>query len=145
MSIVQRCYQYCAMVFFAVAALIASVRCDAAAELTTPSDRGRDTLVLAHVDKFAPGDRMKLTLFEIIGTSGNAQQVRSRGYVERPELTGEYTIQQDGSLVLPFVAPVKASELNQLQLEAALDISYSKTLGTEIKATFACSSANLFT
>jgi exopolysaccharide production protein ExoF len=121
--------------FFAVAALIASVRCDVAAKLATPSDRGPDTPVLAHVDKFAPGDRMRLTVFEIVGTSGNAQQVSSRGYVERPELTGEYTIQQDGSLVLPFIAPVKAAELNQLQLEQAFDISYSIALGTEIKTT----------
>lgn len=84
---------------------------------------------------YAPGDRIKVTVFEILAGKSNPREALLNGLVERSELTGEYTVQQDGTLVVPFVGSMRAAGQTQPQLEQALEGEYVRTLGAQLKVT----------
>lgn len=55
-----------------------------------------------------PGDRLKITVYEILdtqddkwGSDRQKQQTQPRGLFARGELSGEYVVQQDGSVAVP--------------------------------------------
>ncbi len=82
---------------------------------------------------YAAGDQIKVTAFEIISGGSNSGEALLNGLVERPELTAEYTIQQDGTLVLPFVGSMRAAGQTQHQVEKALEKDYFRALGIQLK------------
>jgi protein involved in polysaccharide export with SLBB domain len=82
---------------------------------------------------YAPGDRIKIAAFEVFGRASGSGDALINGLVERPELSTEYTIQQDGFLVLPFVGLVRAAGQTQRQVERALEDDYLKVLGAKLK------------
>src|SRR5262249_24868715 len=82
---------------------------------------------------YAPGDRIKIATFDVLGRASSSGDALINGLVERPELSAEYTIQQDGLLALPFVGLVRAAGQTQRQVEKELEDDYLKVLGAKLK------------
>src|SRR5215212_255792 len=79
---------------------------------------------------YAIGDRLKITFFEQLqselrGGGGQPAKVLST-LVERAELTGDYVIQQDGSVFLPLLGPVPVVGHTPQQFEEALADAFSR-------------------
>ena len=88
---------------------------------TTQVASGKDSSAV-----YVPGDQIKIAAFEVIGKASSSGDALINGLVERPELSAEYTIQQDGFLVLPFVGLVRAAGQTQRQVEKTLEDEYQK-------------------
>ncbi len=82
------------------------------------------------------GDLLQITFFEKygkeVGQGGNEQAVLTN-LVERPELTGEYIIQEDGTLFLPLLGTLKAEGETNEQLLRAIENQFSRLFGGQIK------------
>jgi protein involved in polysaccharide export with SLBB domain len=98
----------------------------AAAQTGTPNP------TMTSQDTYAGGDRLKIAVFERVGAQGSTEQ-NSTGYIERSEIAGDYTVRQDGSLLLPFLQPVNAANRNELELEQTLEQEYARALGVSVK------------
>jgi protein involved in polysaccharide export with SLBB domain len=82
---------------------------------------------------FAAGDRIKVAAFEILARGTTPAEPLFSSVVERPELSAEYTIQQDGNVLLPFLGPVRAAGQSEAQVEKALEDQYFRALGIKLK------------
>ena len=85
-------------------------------------------------DNLAIGDRLKVTVFEIM-SGQNQTEAWANSLVERLELSGEYTVERDGSLSISFVGPIQATGKTQLQIEKLLEESYARLMGIKAKVT----------
>lgn len=85
-------------------------------------------------DNLAIGDRLKVTVFEIM-SGQNQTEAWANSLVERLELSGEYTVERDGSLSISFVGPIQATGKTQLQIEKLLEESYPRLMGIKAKVT----------
>ena len=54
---------------------------------------------------YAVGDKLKIAVFEQIGPQLSGRYLGASA-VERTELSGEYTVQEDGNIYIPLVGPV---------------------------------------
>lgn len=80
------------------------------------------------------GDHLKVTLFERIDAltdNQNSPRTGSPGFVERTELTGEYVVQQNGYIVLPFLGAVEVEGRNTDQVTGALEAAFRQALRRE--------------
>lgn len=83
--------------------------------------------------RFEIGDKFKIAFYERVddteqnkwGRAGSALQ----GFQQRPELSGEYTIQDDGTIALPLLGSFTAADLVSGDLQAALASSFEKLTG----------------
>ncbi|SDO10448.1 SLBB domain-containing protein [Filomicrobium insigne] len=88
----------------------------------TPSDA-----VELSGDKVSFGDNLKLLFLEQIGGVAADQDLGSLNLVERTELSGEYTVQLDGDIMLPIMGPQKIAGKTYLAAQQQLQEAY-KTL-----------------
>jgi protein involved in polysaccharide export with SLBB domain len=81
---------------------------------------------------FAIGDRLKITLFEryAAGTSGSAIS----SLIEFPEVTGEYVVQQDGTVFLPLLGELKVVDQTPGQVQARMIEIFSRVHGGSLEA-----------
>ena len=90
---------------------------------------GRDS---SRQSSYAIGDKLKITVFEQIGPQLSGRYLGASA-VERTELSGEYTVQEDGNIYIPLVGPVAvAGELFQ-ELEDAIGASLGARLDGSVK------------
>ena len=71
------------------------------------------------------GDRLKISFFETLEAGRDAGLT----HVERVELSGEYTVQQDGNMFLPLLGSTTAAGMDLKQLQAQLGVAYSSLFG----------------
>lgn len=83
---------------------------------------------------FAVGDRLKIAFYERVdveedkwGRTSSASALRS--ILQRPELSGEYTVQEDGRISLPLLGPIPAANRSAQQVHANLVESFEQLLG----------------
>ena len=84
----------------------------------------------------ALGDQLKITVYERMSapsTTGSFSN-SATGLVERGELTGSYTIQEDGSIVIPMLGRVEAEARKVEDVALALEASFKGFMGREAKA-----------
>jgi polysaccharide biosynthesis/export protein ExoF len=82
---------------------------------------------------YAIGDRLKITFFETVGAGPTGGSLGT--LIERTELSGEYVVQQDGSVFLPLVGSLTVVGQTLTQIEEALMAEYSRRWnGGQIKA-----------
>jgi polysaccharide biosynthesis/export protein ExoF len=78
------------------------------------------------------GDHLKLAFYERVALEddkwGRASSVM-RSIVQRPEISGEYTVQEDGTLSVPLLGSVTAAGRSPQQLTAALTETFEQVLG----------------
>src|SRR3954466_15707033 len=66
---------------------------------------------------YAIGDRLKITFFERVGAGPTGGSLGT--LIERTELSGEYVVQQDGSVFLPLGGPPPGGGPTPPQIEGA--------------------------
>lgn len=71
------------------------------------------------------GDRLKISFFETL----EAGRAAGLSHVERVELSGEYTVQQDGHMFLPLLGSTAAAGMDLKQLQAQLELAYRGIFG----------------
>ena len=94
-----------------------------AAEMNALAVRNAGTLTLSI------GDRVKAIFFERIQTADDT--TTSSNVVERVELTGEYTVQQDGNLFLPLLGPTHGAGKTIQQVLTMMEMAFKSTFDRE--------------
>lgn len=98
------------------------------------SAAGSDSFA-AGSDSFEVGDKLKIVFYErVVDTEGNKWArvgAPPLGFEQRSEFTGDYTIGDHGMLSLPLLGSVRAADLSEQQLEAALAKSFKSLTGHE--------------
>lgn len=79
------------------------------------------------------GDRLGIGVFEKYTTMEQAEQGAALAtLVERSEISGEQTIQADGTVMAPFIGALPAASMSATAFEAVLAEEYAAVLGGEI-------------
>lgn len=85
-----------------------------------------------------PGDRLKLSVFEILqqqddkwGADRSRLQAPARGFQLRPELSGEFLVQQDGSITMPLFGAIRAAGTRSTALQRSLECTYLAVMGRQ--------------
>ena len=84
------------------------------------------------------GDRIKLSVFEILqqqddkwGADKSRLQAPARGFQLRPELSGEFQVQQDGSIVMPLFGTVRTAGARGPVIQKTLECTYLAVMGRQ--------------
>ncbi|WP_191970106.1 polysaccharide biosynthesis/export family protein [Methylobacterium planeticum] len=85
---------------------------------------------------YAIGDKLKITVFEQLlpdlrGGEGRRDIVASA--VERPELSGEYIVQEDGNIYVPFAGSIAVAGTTFQDLDHALSSALSSKLNGSVR------------
>jgi polysaccharide biosynthesis/export protein ExoF len=89
-------------------------RLDAAVAIQTPIPLGGLPL--------AVGDKVKIGVYESIGTGGGGTAPRS--FYQRMDIGGDYTVEQDGSISVPLLGQFQAEGRSTDEVRAALEASF---------------------
>lgn len=83
---------------------------------------------------FAVGDRLKVAFYERVdvdedkwGRTSSASALR--GILQRPELSGEYTVQEDGTISVPLLGSIPVANRSVQQVHADLMENFEQLLG----------------
>jgi protein involved in polysaccharide export with SLBB domain len=81
---------------------------------------------------FGVGDRLKITFYEHVDVEdakwGRASSAL-RGIEQRPELSGEYAVQEDGTVSVPLLGVVTAAARSEQQVQTTLAQAFEKKFG----------------
>lgn len=94
----------------------------------------------------AAGDNVKITFFELLdlpgatsdGKSGDrpqADQPPVRSFYQRLDLTGEYTVQLDGSVSIPRMGTFSAAQKSLLDVQSEIADTFERTMGRPCEVT----------
>ncbi|PBB16796.1 polysaccharide biosynthesis/export family protein [Mesorhizobium sp. WSM4313] len=83
---------------------------------------------------FAVGDRLKIAFYERVDVEedkwGRAASASAlRGILQRPELSGEYTVQEDGTISVPLLGSISVANRSAQQVQADLLETFDQLLG----------------
>lgn len=90
---------------------------------------GRDP---ARQSIYAIGDKLKIAVFEQVGPQLSGRYLGASA-VERTELSGEYTVQEDGNIYIPLVGPIAVAGESFQELEDAIGASLGARLDGSVK------------
>lgn len=83
---------------------------------------------------FGVGDKLKIAFYERVnveedkwGRGGSAM----RSIQQRPELSGEYTVQEDGTISIPLLGSIAVAARSAQQVHAAIDEAFENLLGRQ--------------
>jgi protein involved in polysaccharide export with SLBB domain len=81
---------------------------------------------------FGIGDKLKITFYERVDSEdakwGRATSVL-RGIEQRPELSGEYSVQEDGTVSIPLLGAMTIASQTEQQVQSALAENFEKKFG----------------
>jgi polysaccharide biosynthesis/export protein ExoF len=81
---------------------------------------------------FGIGDRLKIAFYERLDVEEDKWGRTSsamRGIQQRPELSGEYTVDEDGTISLPLLGAMPIADRSPQQVQAAMTQSFEQLLG----------------
>jgi polysaccharide biosynthesis/export protein ExoF len=81
---------------------------------------------------FGIGDRLKVAFYERLDVEEDKWGRTSsalRGIQQRPELSGEYTVEEDGMISLPLIGSIPVANRSAQQVQAAMMESFEQFLG----------------
>ena len=81
---------------------------------------------------FGIGDRLKVAFYERLNVEEDKWGRTSsamRGIQQRPELSGEYTVDEDGTISLPLLGAIPIANRSPQQVQAAMMESFEQLLG----------------
>ncbi|WP_420135715.1 polysaccharide biosynthesis/export family protein [Rhodopseudomonas sp.] len=84
---------------------------------------------------FAIGDRVKLAFYERMAVEDDKWgrgASAMRGIVQRPEMSGEYAVQEDGTVALPLIGSIPAAGRSLQQFVASVAESSEQILGHKL-------------
>ncbi|WP_181177431.1 polysaccharide biosynthesis/export family protein [Mesorhizobium sp. B4-1-1] len=115
----------------------ASIERSAAPAVATNSERSRTLGIAPGVptgSQFGVGDRLKLAFYERVdveedkwGAASSASALS--GIVQRPELSGEYTVQEDGTISVPLLGAIPVADRSAQQVQDNLVETFKLLLG----------------
>jgi protein involved in polysaccharide export with SLBB domain len=85
--------------------------------------------------QFEVGDRLKISFYEHLGSEdskwGNSAEPTKpdRSFYLHPEISGDYTIQSDGTISFPIIGDVEVTGRSSAQANAELSASFEKAIG----------------
>jgi polysaccharide biosynthesis/export protein ExoF len=104
----------------------------AAAEAAKTVDTATDAPSVLAGRSFGIGDRLKVAFYERLDVEedkwGRASSAM-RGIQQRPELSGEYTVDEDGTISLPLLGAIPIANRSPQQVQAAMMESFEQLLG----------------
>jgi polysaccharide biosynthesis/export protein ExoF len=118
---------------------------EAAEAATIATQRSVGPLVLTNDQKpersrssltFVIGDKLRISLFERYGThpGGTSEPSAISTLVEFPEITGEYTVQQDGAVFLPLLGETAVAGRSQEEVQGDILERFSRMQAGTIEA-----------
>jgi protein involved in polysaccharide export with SLBB domain len=81
---------------------------------------------------FAIGDRLKITLLENFRPELTRESVLSN-LVERPEIAGEYVVQQDGKVFLPLLGAILVIGQTHAEFTQTVELDFKRLFGNPAK------------
>lgn len=81
---------------------------------------------------FGVGDKLKIAFYERLNVEEDKWGRPSsalRSIQQRPELSGEYTVQEDGSISIPLLGSISITNRSARQVHTALDEAFEHLLG----------------
>ncbi|MCC8980020.1 polysaccharide biosynthesis/export family protein [Bradyrhizobium acaciae] len=79
------------------------------------------------------GDKLTIAFYERVDVEedkwGRSSSSALRGLVQRPELSGPYTVQDDGTISVPLLGAVRVADRSTLQVRAELAATFDHLLG----------------
>ncbi|MER8784742.1 polysaccharide biosynthesis/export family protein [Mesorhizobium sp. M1006] len=83
---------------------------------------------------FGVGDRLKIAFYERVDVEedkwgGASSGSALRGLLQRPELSGEYTVQEDGTISMPLLGSIPVASRSTQQVQADLMETFNQLLG----------------
>jgi polysaccharide biosynthesis/export protein ExoF len=81
---------------------------------------------------FAVGDRFKVAFYERVDVEADKWGRTAsalRGILQRPELSGEYTVQQDGTISVPLLGYIPVANRSAQQVQTDLAETFEQLLG----------------
>ncbi len=84
--------------------------------------------------RFGIGDRLKIAFYERVDVEedkwGSASSASAlRGILQRPELSGEYVVQEDGTISVPLLGSIAVANRSTQQVQASLVETFGQLLG----------------
>ncbi|GKQ49678.1 hypothetical protein BRSPCE3_05320 [Bradyrhizobium sp. Ce-3] len=100
------------------------------AERSKIAEPGRDA---SAGDLCGIGDKLTIAFYERVELEedkwGRSSSSALRGLVQRPELSGPYTVQDDGTISVPLLGAIRVADRSTLQVRADLAASFDQLLG----------------
>ncbi|MGX9120888.1 polysaccharide biosynthesis/export family protein [Mesorhizobium sp. BHbsci] len=117
------------------ASTMASVERSAVPALPTSAERPKSKAPdLPTGALFGVGDRLKAVFYERVDVEedkwGGASSAL-RGILQRPELSGEYIVQEDGTISVPLLGAIPVANRSTQQVQADLAKTFNQLLGRE--------------
>ena len=117
--------------------LVAEVVHGAGAEAQTAGAQqgARLPMAAATRQQFEIGDKLKVSFYERLGSDSdrwrNAQDAMKpdRSFFLHPELSGDYSVQSDGTISFPVVGEVSIAGHTVVEVDSELAASFEKLLG----------------
>jgi protein involved in polysaccharide export with SLBB domain len=109
---------------------LASDRTVSAPTPTNAPDPAASRTTAAHA--LGIGDQLKVVFYERVKTEDEKWGHKSSalsGIQQRPELSGDYTVQGDGTITVPLLGSVQAAARSEQQVRAALAEAFDKMFG----------------
>lgn len=81
---------------------------------------------------FGVGDKLKIAFYERLNVEEDkwARAVSAlRGIQQRPELSGEYTVEEDGTIAIPLLGGIRVTGRSAQQVHDAIDEAFTHLLG----------------
>ncbi|MDX8493054.1 polysaccharide biosynthesis/export family protein [Mesorhizobium sp. VK22B] len=105
--------------------------------IATDSERSRTLRMAPDVPTrglFGVGDRLKVAFYERVDVEENkwvdaSSASAMSGFLPRPELSGEYTVQEDGTISVPLLGSIPVAERSGQQVQADLAETFAQVLG----------------
>ncbi|RVC71002.1 hypothetical protein EN759_01690 [Mesorhizobium sp. M00.F.Ca.ET.038.03.1.1] len=115
----------------------ASIERNAAPAVATNSERSGTRGIEPNAPTGSPfgvGDRLKLAFYERVDVEedkwgGTSSASALGGILQRPELSGEYTVQEDGTISLPLLGSVPVANRSAQQVQDDLVETFNQLLG----------------
>ncbi|UCI25707.1 polysaccharide biosynthesis/export family protein [Mesorhizobium sp. B2-8-5] len=119
------------------ASTAALIERSAAPAVATNSERSRTLGMAPDVPTgglFGVGDRLKVAFYERVDVeedkwAGASSASALAGILQRPELSGEYTVQEDGTISVPLLGSIAVANRSAQQVQADLVETFEQLLG----------------
>ncbi|TPI63642.1 hypothetical protein FJ417_04960 [Mesorhizobium sp. B3-1-7] len=119
------------------ASTAALIERSAAPAVATNSERSRTLGMAPDVPTgglFGVGDRLKVAFYERVDVeedkwAGASSGSALGGILQRPELSGEYTVQEDGTISVPLLGSIAVANRSAQQVQADLVETFEQLLG----------------
>lgn len=120
----------CLLICFSIAFHTAATASETA---TAPIAPARESQRVIDGDQFVLGDQLKITVYEnFAAVNAGPSETPLMSLIERSEITGNYVVQEDGSIFLPLIGGIVTAGTNMVELEKEIAGRFAKKLSANV-------------